>query len=163
MPAIAPCLWFDGKAEEAANFYISTFRQGKIIDLMYCTDSGPGPKGSVLSVTFEISGQRFIALNGGPQYVFSPAMSLFVSCESQAEVDELWENLSAGGEKQVCGWLKDRYGVSWQIVPAALGAMLRDPDAVRASRAMQAIMGMTKLDLAALQQAYQGSGQEKTP
>ncbi len=111
MPAIAPCLWFDGKAEETANLYISAFRQGKIIDLTYCTDSGPGPKGSVLSVTFEISGQRFIALNGGLQYVFSPAMSLFVSCEPWAEVDELWENSSADGEKQVCpprpppGWV----------------------------------------------------------
>jgi predicted 3-demethylubiquinone-9 3-methyltransferase (glyoxalase superfamily) len=123
MQQIRPCLWFDGKAEEAANFYVSVFDDAKILDRMYYGEAGPGQKGSVLTVTFELRGQEFIALNGGPHYTFSPAISLFVTCRSQAEVDEYWEKLSVGGATQRCGWLTDKYGVSWQIVPAVLGEM----------------------------------------
>jgi predicted 3-demethylubiquinone-9 3-methyltransferase (glyoxalase superfamily) len=155
MQKIRPCLWFDGKAEEAMNFYLSIFKDSKAGSLMRYGDAGPGPKGSVLSATFELRGQEFIALNGGPHFTFSPAISLFVTCETQEEVDEFWEKLSAGGEKQVCGWLKDKYGVSWQIVPAVLGEMLQDKDTEKSSRVMAALMKMTKLDIKLLRQAYE--------
>ncbi|HET7594403.1 MAG TPA: VOC family protein [Stellaceae bacterium] len=155
MQKITPCLWFDGKAEEAMNFYASIFKKSKILRVMRCGEAGPGPKGSVLSVTVELDGQEVIALNGGPHFTFSPAMSLFVTCETQAEVDEFWEKLSAGGERQRCGWLKDKYGVSWQIVPAVLADMLQDKDAARSKRVMEAMLKMDKLDIAGLKRAYE--------
>lgn len=159
MSKIAPCLWFDGQAEDAANFYVSTFRrcgqEAAIGDVMrYAADGGPKPKGSVLSITFTLAGQSFIALNGGPHFTFSPAISLFVRCADQAEVDRFWDGLSEGGQPGRCGWLTDRFGVSWQIVPSTLGPMLQDPDPEKAERVMQALMRMTKLDLDALNAAY---------
>src|SRR5262245_613873 len=128
MQKITPFLWFDGKAEEAMNFYVSTFKNSKVGTITRCGDAGPGPKGSVLTATFQLEGQDFMALNGGPIYKFSPAISLLVNCESQEEVDTLWQKLSAGGEEQPCGWLKDKYGVSWQIIPSALGRLMNDKD-----------------------------------
>jgi predicted 3-demethylubiquinone-9 3-methyltransferase (glyoxalase superfamily) len=153
MRKITPFLWFDGKAEEAANFYTSIFKNAKILDVMRYGETGPGPKGTVMSVTFALDGQEFIALNGGPQFTFSPAISFFVSCETQEEVDEFWEKLSAGGEKNVCGWLKDKYGISWQIVPSVLGKLLQGPDAEKSRKVMKAMLEMTKLDVEALKQA----------
>src|SRR5690349_12785245 len=128
MQKITPFLWFDGKAEEAMHFYVSIFKNSKIGSVSRYGEAGPGPKGSVMSATFQLEGQDFMALNGGPQFTFSPAISFFVSCETQEEVDELWEKLSEGGEKLRCGWLKDKYGVSWQIIPTDLGKMLGDKD-----------------------------------
>lgn len=157
MQKISTCLWFDGKAEEAMKFYLSIFKNGKVVNVMHYGEAGPGPKGSVLAVTFELEGQEFIGLNGGPQSQFTPAISMFVKCQTQAEVDDYWEKLLAGGGKpQQCGWLTDKFGVSWQIVPTALGDMLRDKDAKKAQRAMQAMMQMVKLDIAALKKAYDG-------
>lgn len=156
MQKIAPCLWFDGNAEEAAHFYTGVFNDSRIVTTMHYTDAGPRPKGSVLAVTFELEGQEFIALNGGPEFTFSPAISLFVHCGSQQEIDGYWAKLSDGGTPQQCGWIQDKYGVSWQIVPDALDPMLRDPDAAKASRVMQALMKMVKLDIALLEQAYRG-------
>jgi predicted 3-demethylubiquinone-9 3-methyltransferase (glyoxalase superfamily) len=157
MQKIAPCLWFDGNAEEAANFYTSVFSASRIVTTMHYPDAGPGPKGKVLAITFEIEGQEFMALNGGPQFTFTPAVSLFVHCASQEEVDRYWTKLiEGGGSPWQCGWLKDRFGVSWQIVPDALGDMLRDPDDAKASRVMAAMMKMVKLDLAQLEHAYRG-------
>ncbi len=155
MRKITPCLWFDGKAEEAMNFYAAIFKNSKTLRIMRYGEAGPGPKGSVLSVTVELDGQEFIALNGGPQFTFSPATSFFVTCETQAEVDEFWEKLSAGGERQRCGWLKDKYGVSWQIVPSVLGDLLQDKDAAKSKRVMEAMLKMDKLDIARLKQAYE--------
>jgi predicted 3-demethylubiquinone-9 3-methyltransferase (glyoxalase superfamily) len=155
MQKITPCLWFDGKAEEAMKFYASIFKNSKITRLMRYGEAGPGPKGSVLSVTAELDGEAFMALNGGPGFTFSPATSFFVACTTQAEVDEFWERLSAGGEKQRCGWLKDKYGVSWQIVPTILGDMLQDKDAAKSRRVMEAMLKMDKLDIARLKQAYE--------
>ncbi len=154
MKKITPCLWFDGKAEEAMNFYASIFKNSKRLRIMRYGETGPGPKGSVLSLTVELDGQEFIALNGGPQFTFSPATSFFVTCETQREVDEFWEKLSAGGERQRCGWLRDKYGVSWQIVPSVLGDMLQDEDAAKSKRVMEAMLKMDKLDIARLKQAY---------
>lgn len=148
MQKITPFLWFDGKAEEAANLYISIFKNSSMGKLMR------GPDGKVMSVTFRLEGQEFYALNGGPMFKFSPAISFFVSCKTQEEVDELWEKLSAGGEKQPCGWLKDRYGVSWQIIPTVLGDMLQDQDAEKSKRVMQAMMQMKRIDIKGLQEAY---------
>ncbi len=157
MQKITPCLWFDGKAEEAMNFYMSIFKNGKTVNVMRYGEAGPGPKGSVLAVTFELEGQEFIALNGGPHYQFTPAISMFVKCGTQAEVDDYWEKLLAGGGKtQQCGWLTDKYGVSWQIVPTVLGDMLQSKDAAKSQRAMQAMMQMVKLDIAALKKAFEG-------
>jgi predicted 3-demethylubiquinone-9 3-methyltransferase (glyoxalase superfamily) len=157
MNKIAPCLWFDGNAEEAARFYTSVFSASRIATTMHHTDAGPGPKGEVLAITFEIEGQEFMALNGGPQFSFTPAISLFVHCSSQEEVDRYWTKLiDGGGSPWQCGWLKDRFGVSWQIAPDALLDMLRDPDSAKASRVMSAMMKMVKLDLAQLEQAYRG-------
>ena len=160
MSKISPCLWFDGQAEEAANFYVSTFREcgqeGAIGEVMRYGDAGPRPKGNVLTVSFTLAGQEFIALNGGPHFTFSPAISLFVKCGDQAEVDRFWEKLSDGGGTEQCGWLKDRFGVSWQVVPTVLGEMLRDADPARAGRVMQALMQQTKLEINALRSAYEG-------
>jgi predicted 3-demethylubiquinone-9 3-methyltransferase (glyoxalase superfamily) len=157
MQKITPFLWFDGKAEEAMNFYVSIFKDSKIVSVARCGDKGPGPKGTVMTATFQLHGQNFIALNGGPMFTFSPAVSFLVNCETQAEVDELWDKLSAGGEKQRCGWLKDKFGLSWQIVPTVLGQMMQDKDAAKAGRVMQAMLQMDKLDIGRLQQAYNGN------
>lgn len=157
MQKIKPCLWFDHQAEEAALFYTSVFSNSKIVDVMHYSDAGPGPKGSVLTVTFLLDGQAFIALNGGPHFTFSPAISLSVSCATQQEVDALWAKLSADPAAERCGWLRDRYGVSWQIVPTVLVDMLHDPDTERTSRVMRALMQMGRLDMARLQQVYDGA------
>jgi len=153
MQKITPFLWFDGNAEDAANYYISIFKNSKMGKISRYGDAGPGPKGSAMSVTFQIEGQEFFALNGGPQFKFTPAISFFVNCETQQEVDELWEKLSAGGRTDRCGWLQDKFGVSWQIIPTVLGQLLGDKDPQRAKRAMQAMLQMTKIDGKALQQA----------
>ncbi len=131
MQKITPFLWFDGKAEEAMNFYISIFKNSKIVSVTRYGEEGPGPKGTVMTATFQLDGQGFFALNGGPQFTFSPAISFFVNCETQQEVDELWEKLSEGGEKQRCGWLKDKYGLSWQVIPSVLGELLRQNGVAR--------------------------------
>jgi predicted 3-demethylubiquinone-9 3-methyltransferase (glyoxalase superfamily) len=156
MQKIKPCLWFDGNADEAMNFYISVFKNSQVVHAIRCGDAGPGPKGSLLGATFQLDGQEIMVLNGGPQFHFTPAISLFVNCETQAEVDGYWEKLLAGGKAQQCGWLTDKYGVSWQIVPTVLGEMLQDKDAAKSQRAMQAMMKMVKLDIAALKKAYDG-------
>jgi len=153
MQKITPFLWFDGNAEEAANFYISIFKNSKMGKISRYGDAGPGPKGSAMSVTFQIEGQEFFALNGGPQFKFTPAISFFVNCETQQEVDDLWEKLSAGGRTDRCGWLQDKFGLSWQIIPTVLGQLLGDKDPQRAKRAMQAMLQMTKIDIKKLQQA----------
>ena len=155
MQKITPFLWFDGKAEEAANFYVSIFKDSKIGTVNRYGDHGPGPKGTVMIATFQLNGQDFIALNGGPQFKFSPAVSFVVNCETQEEVDHFWEKLSLGGTKQQCGWLQDKFGVSWQIVPTALGKLMSDPDREKTSRVMQALMQMTKIEIKGLQQAYE--------
>ena len=153
MQTITPFLWFDGKAEEAMKFYVSIFKNSRTGSISRYGDAGPGPKGSVMSATFELDGQEFFALNGGPAFTFSPAISFFVNCETQDEVDELWEKLSAGGKKQRCGWLQDKYGVSWQIVPSMLGKLLQDKDAGKSTRVMKAMMQLEKLDIRGLEQA----------
>jgi predicted 3-demethylubiquinone-9 3-methyltransferase (glyoxalase superfamily) len=155
MPKITPFLWFDDKAEEAMKFYVSIFKNSKVGKVTRYGDAGPGPKGSVMSVTFELNGQEFYALNGGPVFKFNQAISFFVNCETQAEIDEFWEKLSAGGRKDQCGWLQDKYGLSWQIVPAILGKLLGDPDPVKSNRVMEAMMKMHKLDIAKLKQAHE--------
>jgi predicted 3-demethylubiquinone-9 3-methyltransferase (glyoxalase superfamily) len=157
MQKITPFLWFDGKAEEAMNFYVSIFKNSKVLNVSRWGDVGPGPKGSVMSTTFVLDGMEFYALNGGPMFTFSPAISFFVSCETQEEVDELWEKLSEGGEQQPCGWLKDKYEVSWQIIPTTLGKMMQDKDTVKANRVMQAMLQMKKIDIQRLKQAYDGA------
>lgn len=157
MQKITPFLWFNNNAEEAMNFYISLFKNSKITNVVRCGDNGPGPKGSVMTATFELDGQQFMVINGGPHFTFSPAISLFVNCETQQEVDELWEKLSEGGEKQRCGWLKDKYDMSWQIIPAALGELMNDKDAEKSQRVMQAMLQMDKIDIAALKKAYEGN------
>ncbi len=156
MQKIIPFLWFDGKAEEAANFYVSLFKNSRIVNIARYGDAGPGPKGTAMSATFELAGQRFIALNAGPQFKFSEAISFFINCETQQEVDDLWEKLSAGGQKSKCGWLKDKYGLSWQVIPTALGEMLHDKDPKKSQRVMQAMLQMDKIDIARLKQAYDG-------
>lgn len=155
MQKITPFLWFDGKAEEATNFYTSIFPNSKIVSVMRYGEAGPGAKGSVMSATFELHGQEFMALNGGPMFSFSPAISLFVQCETQEEVDKFWEKLSEGGEKQRCGWLKDKFGVSWQVVPTVLGQLLQDKDAEKSKRVMHAMLQMDKLDITGLQRAHE--------
>lgn len=154
MRKITPFLWFDSQAEEAARFYVSIFQNAKIVDVSRYGGAGPGNPGSVMTVSFVLDGQDFIALNGGPHFRFNEAISLFVRCEGQREVDELWDRLCAGGEPGRCGWLKDRYGISWQIIPTVLQALLQDPDPQKSSRVMQAMLTMQKLDIAALKQAY---------
>jgi len=154
MQKITPFLWFDGQAEEAMNFYTSIFKNSKIVSMMHYGEAGPGAKGTVMSATFEIQGQEFTALNGGPHFKFSPAISFFVNCETQEEVDELWEKLSEGGKTNRCGWLNDKFGVSWQIVPTALGEMLQDKDAEKSQKVMAAMLQMDKLDIETLRRAY---------
>jgi predicted 3-demethylubiquinone-9 3-methyltransferase (glyoxalase superfamily) len=156
MQKITPCLWYDNQAEEAVEFYVSLFKNSKITNISRYSDAGPGVPGSVMVVAFQLGGLDFIALNGGPVYHFTEAISLSVDCESQAEVDTLWEKLSEGGEKSQCGWLKDRYGLSWQIVPREMVQMMSDPDPVKAQRVTQAMLQMTKLDIAKAREAYEG-------
>ena len=151
---ISPFLWFESQAEEAANFYTSIFPNSKIRDAMRYGEAGPGPKGSVMSITFELEGQEFLALNGGPMFRFSPAISFFVKCATQQEVDHYWDRLSSGGTPQQCGWLQDKYGISWQVVPTVLGEMLGDKDPAKSKRVMEAMMKMVKLDIAGLKAAY---------
>jgi predicted 3-demethylubiquinone-9 3-methyltransferase (glyoxalase superfamily) len=156
MQKITPFLWYDGQAEEAVNFYVSIFKNSKVVSMARYGDAGPGPKGSVMTAAFQLEGQDFVALNGGPQYKFTPAISLVVNCETQEEVDNLWEKLSAGGRKDRCAWLTDKFGVSWQIVPTILSKLLWDKDPEKAKRVMQAMLQMDKIDIARLQQAYDG-------
>jgi predicted 3-demethylubiquinone-9 3-methyltransferase (glyoxalase superfamily) len=157
MQKITPFLWFDNQAEAAMNFYVSIFRNAKVLGVTRFGDAGPGPKGAVMTAAFELDGQEFAALNGGPQFPFTPAVSFVVNCETQQEVDEYWEKLTAGGgSPQPCGWLKDKYGLSWQIVPTALPQMLKDKDSEKSKRVMQALMQMKKIDVARLKQAYAG-------
>ncbi|MGC2061183.1 MAG: VOC family protein [Candidatus Sulfotelmatobacter sp.] len=156
MQKIVPFLWFDGNAEEAMKFYTSIFKNSKVGEIRRCGDAGPGPRGSVLTVKFQIEGQEFMALNGGPHFKFTPAISLFVNCETQAEVDELWEKLLAGGKAMQCGWLTDKFGISWQIIPRALGELMGDKDPQKSQRVMQAMMKMIKIDVEGLRRAYEG-------
>jgi predicted 3-demethylubiquinone-9 3-methyltransferase (glyoxalase superfamily) len=151
---ITPFLWFDGNAEEAINFYVSIFKNSRIVSLRRHGEAGPGPKGAVMTGTFQLEGQTFYALNGGPQYKFTPAISLFVDCATQEEVDELWEKLSAGGHVQQCGWITDRFGLSWQIIPSILGKLLEDKDPQKAGNVMKAMLQMKKIDIKGLQDAY---------
>lgn len=154
---INPFLWFDDNAEEAANFYVSIFKNSKVLSVARNGGAEPGKKGTVMTVAFELGGQKFMALNGGPYFKFTEAISFLVNCETQKEVDRFWKALSKGGEEGQCGWLKDRYGVSWQIVPTALGKMMQDKDAKRSKRVMDAMLKMGKLDIKALKRAYMGS------
>jgi len=152
---ITPFLWFDKQAEEAVNFYVSLFKNSKINSVKRYGDAGPGPKGSVMIVTFQLEGQDFIALNGGPTFKFTPALSLYVDCVTQEEVDQLWEKLSEGGRKDRCGWLQDKYGLSWQIVPRALQQLMSDPDPKKSASVMQAMLQMDKIDIEALKRAHE--------
>jgi predicted 3-demethylubiquinone-9 3-methyltransferase (glyoxalase superfamily) len=154
MQKITPFLWFDGNAEEAMNFYVSVFENSKVLSVNRYGETGPGPKGSVMTVAFELDGQRFAGLNGGPQFKFSSAVSFVVNCETQQEVDHFWDRLSDGGEPLQCGWLKDKYGLSWQIVPTIMVKLLQDKDAAKSGRVMQAMMQMNKIDIAKLEHAY---------
>jgi len=151
---ISPCLWFDGQAEAATEFYVSIFKNSRIGRVTRYGEVGPRLAGTVMTVTFELDGQEFIALNGGPEFKFNEAVSFIVNCETQEEIDEYWEKLSAGGQKIQCGWLKDKFGVSWQIVPTVLGEMLQDRDLQKTNRVMEAVLGMIKLDISRLEQAY---------
>jgi predicted 3-demethylubiquinone-9 3-methyltransferase (glyoxalase superfamily) len=154
MQKITPFLWFNGQAEEAMNFYASIFKNSKIGEVTRYGKAGPGPEGTVMSATFQLEGQEFYALNGGPHFSFTPAISFFVNCETQQEVDEFWGKLSEGGEIQQCGWLQDKYGLSWQIIPTILGKLLKDKDPAKAQRVIQAMLQMKKIDIARLKQAY---------
>ncbi len=154
MSRITPFLTFNDQAEEAVNLYLSLFKNSKILSINRFSEGAPMPAGTVMTVSFVLDGQEFTALNGGPHFTFTDGFSLFVSCETQAEVDELWEKLSAGGEKGQCGWLRDKFGVSWQIIPTTLGQLLGDQDPRKARNVMQAMLQMTKIDIAALQEAY---------
>jgi predicted 3-demethylubiquinone-9 3-methyltransferase (glyoxalase superfamily) len=154
MQRITPFLWFDDQAEEAMNFYVSIFKNSKVGRVTRYGEAGPGAKGSVMSATFQLEGQEFMALNGGPHFSFTPAISFFVNCETQEEVDELWKKLSAGGKTERCGWLKDKYGLSWQIIPSALGRLMGDNNAAKAQSVMKAMLEMDKIDIARLQQTY---------
>lgn len=154
---ITPFLWFNGQAEEAARFYTSVFKNSKMGTVNRYGAEGPGPEGTVMVATFQLDGQEFIALNGGPQFQFTEAISFVVNCDTQDEVDDLWQKLSEGGIQQQCGWLKDKYGLSWQIVPAEFGELMQTPDAQKRSRVMKAMMQMTKLDIVRLKQAYEGT------
>jgi predicted 3-demethylubiquinone-9 3-methyltransferase (glyoxalase superfamily) len=154
---ITTCLWFDNQAEEAANYYLGIFKDSTLGGIVRYTEAGPGPAGSVLTVEFELNGQKFVGVNGGPMFTFSEAISFQIRCADQGEVDYYWSRLTEGGEEVQCGWLKDRYGVSWQVVPAALIEMVSDPDPVKAARTTEAMFTMTKLDIAALRSAYYGN------
>ena len=155
MQKITPFLWFDDKAEEAMNFYVSIFKNSKRGRVSRYGEAGPGPMGTVMVATFQLEGQDFIALNGGPHFKFTEAISLVVNCDTQEEVDGFWEKLSEGGSRGQCGWLKDKYGLSWQIVPTALGELMSDPDPEKSKRVMQSMLQMKKLDIKGLRQAYQ--------
>ena len=154
MQKITPFLWFDNQAEEAVKFYTSIFKNSKIVSIMRYGEAGPGPKGTVMTATFQLDGQEFVALNGGPHFKFTEAISFVINCKTQEEVDHFWEKLSEGGEESRCGWLKDKYGVSWQVVPTVLVEMLRDKDAEKSKRVMPAMLKMGKLDITKLKQAY---------
>jgi predicted 3-demethylubiquinone-9 3-methyltransferase (glyoxalase superfamily) len=154
MQKITPFLWFDSNAEEAMNFYVSIFNNSKILRVTRYGDAGPGPKGAVMVATFQLEGQEFQALNGGPQFKFTPAISLFVNCERQQEVDELWKRLSEGGREDRCGWLTDKFGLSWQIIPTVLPKLLSDKDPKKSQGVMKAMLQMKKIDSTKLQQAY---------
>ena len=160
MQKIAPCLWFDNQAEKAANFYISIFKKSKIVSIARYGEAGAKvsgrPKGTVMTVAFQLEGQEFLALNGGPQFKFTEAISFIVNCKTQKEIDGFWRKLSEGGEEGPCGWLKDKYGVSWQIVPTVLGEMLQDKDAEKSERVMKALLQMKKIDIEELKRAYKG-------
>jgi len=156
---ITPFLWFDKEAEEAANFYVSVFPSSKLGRIARYGEAGPGEPGAVMTVEFELNGLRFVALNGGPQYKFTEAVSFFINCETQEEVDNYWEKLSEGGEEGPCGWLKDRYGLSWQVVPTVLLELLNDPDQEKAQRVMSAMLQMRKIEIGPLQRAYEGEEQ----
>jgi len=154
MQKITPFLWFNDQAEDAMHFYVSIFENSKVGQVTRCGEAGPGPKGAVMSATFQLEGQDFMALNGGPHFSFTPAISMFVNCETQEEVDEFWEKLSAGGSKERCGWLKDKYGLSWQIIPSALGKLMGDKNPAKAKSVMNAMLQMNRIDIKTLQQAY---------
>jgi predicted 3-demethylubiquinone-9 3-methyltransferase (glyoxalase superfamily) len=154
MQKISPFLWFDDQAEEAANFYVSVFKNSEILNVSRYGEGAPRPAGSAMSVSFVLDGLEFQALNGGPEFSFTEAISLFVHAETQEEIDDLWEKLTAGGSPSQCGWLKDKYGLSWQIVPPVLGELLSDPDPNKSSRVLQAMLGMTKIDISGLRAAY---------
>jgi predicted 3-demethylubiquinone-9 3-methyltransferase (glyoxalase superfamily) len=156
MPKITPFLWFDKEAEEAMNFYVSIFKNSKAGTVTRYGDAGPGPQGRVMTASFELDGQPFTAPNGGPQFKFTEAISFVVHCKTQEEVDQYWNKLSAGGETQQCGWLKDKFGLSWQIVPDALIELMSDPDSAKSKRVMQAMLKMTKIDIAKLREAHKG-------
>ena len=156
MQKITPFLWFDGKAEEAMNYYVSVIPNSKVLSVSRVGDAGPGPKGSVLTANFILNGTEFVALNGGPRFKFTEAISFVINCETQEEVDRYWEKLSEGGSKDMCGWLKDKYGLSWQIVPIQLTQMLQDKDQQKAGRAMAAMMKMKKIVISELKQAFDG-------
>ena len=153
---ITPCLWFDTQAEDAANFYTGVFPNSRVVNVSHYGSAGPRPEGMVMVVDFELDGQPFVALNGGPEFTFNEAISFQVSCESQEEVDDYWTKLTDGGQEVACGWLKDRFGVAWQIVPTVLDELIRDSDHERSQRAMKAMMGMTKFDIAESQRAAGG-------
>ena len=153
MQKITPCLWFDTEGEEAATFYTSVFKNSRILSVARYGEAGPRPAGTVMTVSFELDGQEFVALNGGPEFTFDEAISFQVSCDSQAEVDDYWDRLSEGGQEGPCGWLKDKFGVSWQVVPTALQELLGDPDPEKAQRAMTAMLQMSKIDIEALRKA----------
>ena len=155
MQKITPCLWFDNNAEDAVRFYTSIFKDSQVLEMARYTDAGSRPKGSVMTIKFQLQGQEFLALNGGPQFKFTEAVSLIVNCKTQQEVDEYWEKLSAGGKEVQCGWLKDRFGMSWQVVPTILPEMLADKDPAKANRVMQAMLKMVKLDISGLRRAYE--------
>ena len=154
MPKITPFLWFDKNAEEAAQFYASVFKNSRILDVSRYGDAGPGPKGQAMVVRFQIEGQEFLALNGGPQFKFTEAISFTIHCETQNEVDYYWDRLSSGGKEVQCGWLQDRFGLSWQVTPTVLPRLLQDPDPAKSQRVMKAMLGMGKIDIAGLERAY---------
>ena len=154
---IIPNLWFDGQAEEAADFYVSVFKQGRILNVAHYPEGSPGEAGTVMTVEFELDGQRFVGINGGPQFKFDEAVSFQITCEDQAEVDYYWDRLTDGGKESQCGWLKDKYGVSWQVIPDGLIEMISDPDPEKSTRTTKAMYAMGKLDVAALRKAYDGA------
>ena len=156
MQKIIPFLWFDDQAEEAMNYYVAIFKNSRAGSVTHYGDAGPGPKGSVMTASFELEGQPFTALNGGPHFKFTEAISFVVNCATQEEVDELWDKLSEGGQTQQCGWLKDKFGLSWQIIPSVLTQLMKDPEPQKSQRVMEAMLQMTKIDIAKLRQAYEG-------
>ncbi len=156
--SITPFLWLNGNVEEALNFYTAVFKNAKIINTRRYGDGWPGTEGKIMTATFQLEGQEFMVLDGGPQFTFTPAISFFINCTTQQEVDDLWDQLAEGGEAQRCGWLKDKFGISWQIIPAALGEMLNDPDHEKSRRVMQAMLEMDKIDIRELQAAYDQLG-----